>query len=203
MLKTFLLIVLWSLSSLHISAQKHQLSLAGTYAPLIVLADNPKYYQSIGSTFGYEYKIGPHATIGVGAHFNRFLEESQFASNFDVTSTTFVLYTIERQQFAVQNALRYYFNKAYNKFYLGGFASYNYLKITTNNYPNTTNFDKKKRDPEDETSIGLGLLYGYNYALNSSWNLSLFGSTESTTPDIFLENLGLRLQFGLSLQLRL
>ena len=200
MLKTFLFLVLWGLCSLHSSAQKHQLSLSGTYAPLIVLGDNPKYYQSLGSALGYEYKIGPHGTFGLGVQWNRLLNESKFVSYSSPSNAKFFLYSIERRHFTLQSALRYYFNEAFEKFYVGGFASYHYLKVGTYNFPEIQRFDEEEADPADEFGIGLGLLYGYNYAINSNWNLSLFGSLESTTPDIFFENLGLRKQFGLSIQ---
>lgn len=182
-------------------AQTGQLNFTASYG--FMVADNhpDKTFSGIGGTVGLELKIKKHMTLGLDIDWQRFESEPAFATPFISSSgLPIVPYTIERYQFNIRPAFRYYFSEAPRGLYAGVFATYSYLTITTAGYPEDSGYFSGYKDPGDEFAPGLGLTYGYRLKLNNHFQASIAGNTQMYWNDIpkhkqFNQELGLGLNW--------
>ena len=180
-------------------AQKNtQLSLAGTYG-LVYSTFEAKQYHAIGGQIGLEMKFAKRFTLG--GEFDTQEFDSDLAIAIPIASSGLppVAYFINRRQFNLRLHMRYYFSKAFDGLFLGGFGGYGYFKSSPYDLPEEKNYNYTFDIVRKDLNYVIGFSYGYRLKLYKSLNASIFGTHQFGQDTLYSDRHQRNHQWGLGL----
>ncbi len=189
------------LSASNLAAQIRQISLSGTYAPVINTINATEInYTAVGASIEYEYKSRKHVSFGMEVDWQRYKPEIVYVHAYQPSNLVLINYSIERYQLNLRPIFRYYWKEDFQGLYVGGFGVYSSLTTTPKESPMVSGYPSRTIDYAYKSAAGFGLTSGYRFKLTPSLKLSAFGNYQVVFSDIYDDDGAHEdLQFGLGL----
>jgi hypothetical protein len=172
----------------------------GTYGFLYETGSG-KLHRNPGTFLGFDLGFWRHWSIGGVAEWQFFEPQLLLAYPKPTAFTTEAPYSVVRHQVSIRPTLRVYLFEPTRGPYVGGFGSYVYQTIKTNDYPTSDLYSQAQADPTDRLLTGTGLLYGYRFKIKPHLLLDLSGShqfAKQSTPEYDQQNHQFALGLGWS-----
>lgn len=177
------------LPALTVSAQIKQLSLSGTYAPIINTINITEInYKAFGVSIEYEYKSRKHLSFGMEVDWQKYNSQTVFVKPYQASNHLLIRYAIERYQVNIRPIFRYYWKEGFQGVYVGVFGAYSALITRPKESPNVIGYPKRMHKSPYNSAGGCGLTYGYRFKLTPSLKLSAFVNHQFVFNDIYDDN---------------
>lgn len=185
--RPYLVAVLFLISSVVLNAQIRQLSISGTFAPVINTINVTEInYRAFGVSGEFEYKSKRHMSFGMELDWQRYTPEIvqeepyQHASNFLTLE-----YTIYRYQVNLRPMFRYYWKDDFQGFYVGAFGAFSFLSTTPKERIDVPGYPNSAIDKAYNSAAGMGLTYGYRFKLSPAFRVSAFGNHQVVLSELY------------------
>lgn len=184
----------------NLNAQNRQLSVTGTYAPVINTINATEVnYSALGVSGEYEYKSRRHLSFGVEVDWQKYTPETVHAWPIQPTTSS-LTYTINRYQVNLRPIFRYYWKEDFEGLYLGAFGVYARTITLPKESPEFPSFPSRTIENYYKSAAGLGITYGYRFALTPALRLSALGNHQVVFSALWDDNSAHQdHQFGLGL----
>lgn len=184
-----------------LTAQSRQISVTGTYAPIISTINATEInYTAFGVSGEYEYKSRKHWSFGVELDWQKYTPEIVHARPIQPTSSS-LKYTINRYQVNLRPIFRYYWKEDFQGFYVGAFGVYARTITLPKESPEFPGFPSRSIDDAAyQSAAGFGVTYGYRFKLTPSLRLSVLSNHQLVFSDLYDDDSAHQdHQFGLGL----
>ncbi|HLP94704.1 MAG TPA: hypothetical protein VK168_11745 [Saprospiraceae bacterium] len=194
-------VILTLLSVSNLKAQIKQISLSGTFAPIINTINITEInHTAIGASIEFEYKSKRHVSFGMELDWQKYKPEAVYVQPHNISNSVLIKYFIERNQLNLRPIFRYYWKEGFEGFYAGGFGVYSYLMTTPKESPMVIGYPSTTIDYAYKSAAGFGLTCGYRFKLTPALKLSALGNYQVVFSEIRDDNSAHQdLQFGLGL----
>lgn len=187
--KAALIAFLALFQALTLSSQIRQLSLSGTYAPIINTINITEInYTASGLSLEYEYKSRKHFSFGIEVDWQKYTVEKVYLTPYQISDPLLIQFNIRRNQFNLRPVFRYYWKENFDGFYIGVAAVYSILMARPEESPKVKGYSTHYTEIAYKSAAGTGLTYGYRFKLTPVLRLSAFGTHQVVFSDIYDDN---------------
>ena len=194
-------VILMLLSGSNLKAQIKQISLSGTFAPIINTINITEInHTAVGASIEFEYKSKKHVSFGMEVDWQKYKPEAVYVHPYNISNSVLIEYFIKRYQLNLRPIFRYYWKEGFEGLYAGVFGVYSSLTTTPKESPMVIGYPGRTVDYAYKSAAGFGLTCGYRFKLTPSLKLSALGNYQVVFSEIWDDNSAHQdLQFGLGL----
>lgn len=182
----FGLIVSLLLPAQILAAQDSQISISGTYAPIINTINTTEInYTAIGLSGEYEYTSKKHWSFGIELDWQKYAPETVYVRPLQPSNPFSLDYSIQRHQVNLRPIFRYYWKDNFRGFYVGAFGAYARTITLPKKSPSVPGFPRSTIPYDYKSAAGFGITYGHRFTLTPRLRLSVFGNHQLVFSDIY------------------
>ncbi|MBC7776187.1 MAG: DUF3575 domain-containing protein [Phycisphaerae bacterium] len=170
-------------------AQIKQVSLSGTFAPIINTINITEInYNALGASIEYEYKSRKHVSFGMELDWQKYHSENVYVKSHQTSNLVLIQYSIKRYQLNLRPIFRYYWKEDFQGFFVGAFGVFSYLTAKPKEGPMVSSYPSRTSETAYNSGAGFGLTYGYRFKLTPSLKLSAFANNQLVFSDLYDDN---------------